>query len=72
MNTNQGVSGLNALRLFSHPHLLQKCLESYNYFQTSPKVDKIFSYESLVGAHEYLLSGKSKGKVLLDWMNGES
>lgn len=70
MNRNAGVFGLNVLRLADEKILMKRRMrEILNAFEEGiyqVKVGKIFSLQEVGRAHEYLQSGMSTGKVLLE------
>lgn len=62
--------GLNALRLFDSPELLQESLKFLEQDQGGnmiPYIDKVFAADELELALDYLGQGHSRGKVLLKW-----
>lgn len=71
MHANNGVMGLNVLRLFERPELLVESLQSIAKLAAQgvliPQVDKVFKASEVEAAYDYLGAGHSKGKVLLDW-----
>lgn len=71
MHANQGVMGLNVLRLFERPEVLKRSLVHISELAASnvlvPAVDKVFKAENVEEAYDYLGQGKSRGKVLLSW-----
>lgn len=67
MNANKGVMGLNVLRLLERPELLKSQLEEIQNMQLNSHIDRIFSYQHLNLAQDYLERRQSRGKVLLDW-----
>lgn len=71
MHANQAVMGLNVLRLFEEPQVLKNSLVRVNELSQlniyQPVVDKVFSYQEVVDAYDYLGQGHSRGKVLLRW-----
>lgn len=70
MNDNRAVMGLNALRLFDSPELLQESLKFLEQDQGGnmiPYIDKVFAADELELALDYLGQGHSRGKVLLKW-----
>lgn len=71
MHANQGVMGLNVLRLFEKPELLIESLQNVAGLAAQgvliPQVDKVFKASEVEAAYDYLGQGQSRGKVLLEW-----
>lgn len=72
MGTSKSVIGVNMLRVSEmKPLLLKKCLDAVVALaikeEIQPHVDKVFKATEIAAAHAYLESGKSVGKVVLEW-----
>lgn len=67
INQNIGFHGLNVLNIFKEDHLIERYLNQLGHFQLKSTVDKVFPYQDVGEAHEYIEQRKSKGKVLLKW-----
>jgi NADPH:quinone reductase-like Zn-dependent oxidoreductase len=67
MNENCGVFGLNVLKLFDQPDKIEKLLSEEFFIPVAPKIDKVFPFDQVAAAHEWLGMGRSSGKILLYW-----
>lgn len=66
------IIGVNMLRLADHrPMKLKQCMEDVirltNEGELTPVVGKVFTGGDVNGAHEYVQSRKSIGKVIVEW-----
>lgn len=61
------VSGFNALDFFDDEKWMSKLSESMKEVKATPHIGKVFSYQEIAKAHEYLESKKAVGKVLISW-----
>lgn len=69
MNNNQSVGGVNLLNIFEDESLVSNKMKNVEHFEINPIVDKAFSYKNVSDAHNYIEQKKSKGKVLLSWLD---
>lgn len=69
MNGNKGVYGVNALKLFDKKEVLQNALLNIHKFNLTPIENSIFHFSEVGKVHEFLESRKSRGKVLLKWVD---
>jgi len=72
MMGSKSVLGVNMLHIADkHPLLLQKCLQAVvklaNNHEIDPVVGATFKAEELYKAHNFLGSGKSIGKIVVEW-----
>lgn len=67
INQNVGFFGLNVLNIFKEGDLVERYLNQFDHFNIKSTVDKVFPYQDVGEAHEYIEQRKSKGKVLLKW-----
>ncbi len=67
MNSNNGVFGLNVLKLFDEPERIKRLLAEPFFYPVAPKIDSVFPFDQVNQAHEKLGMGRSSGKVLLSW-----
>ncbi len=71
MNENRGVFGLNVLKLFESPKVLESSLDRIGYLlekgRLSVAIDRIFLPQEAQAAWDHLGSGLSRGKVLIKW-----
>lgn len=69
---SQSMIGVNMLRLADHkPHIFKKILnrviELADQGIINPALDMQFDASDIAGAHDYLESRKSRGKVVVNW-----
>lgn len=72
VGNSKSIIGVNMLRVADHkPKVLQHCLEEVLRLARNgslkPQVGKIYPANKISEAHEFLASGKSTGKVVLEW-----
>lgn len=72
MMQSRAMIGINMLRVAEHqPHLLRESLLKVKELAVAgilePLVGKVFPVAELAGAHEFLGSGKSTGKLVIQW-----
>lgn len=67
INQNIGFHGLNVLNLFKEGELVKKYIEMIDSFELESIVDKVFPYQQVGEAQQYIEQRKSRGKVLLKW-----
>lgn len=67
MNANIGFFGLNVLSLFKSPKVLEKVLSQLDIAELESTIDRVFPFDEVGEAHEYIEGRQSKGKVLLKW-----
>jgi len=69
MNANKGVFGVNLGHMWSASHKadawMKEVLKGAEEGWIRPHVDKVFSFEEAVQAHQYMADRKNIGKVLL-------
>ena len=69
---SKAIIGINMLRVAdSHPHVLQRCLNSVVKLTEegifTPATGKVFPVSEISAAHEYMEKRKSIGKVAVTW-----
>ncbi len=69
---SQSLIGINMLPLGDYkPQILQKCIKSvvelYERKEIKPVVGKIFNYNQIGEAHEFLQKRQSVGKIVIKW-----
>lgn len=67
INQNIGFFGLNVLSLFEERKVLEKVMDQVDLLQLSSTVDKVFNFDQVGEAHQYIENRQSRGKVLLKW-----
>lgn len=72
MGTSKSLIGVNMLRVADYkPLLMKQCLEKVVQLakegEIDPIVGKVYSAKDIAEAHTFLGSGKSTGKVVLEW-----
>ena len=72
MGSSKSLIGVNMLRVADHkPEVLQHCLKEVVRLaregKLEPQVGGVFPANKISEAHEFLASGKSTGKVVLEW-----
>ncbi len=67
INENKKVSGLNLLRFFDYPDLLQKALQNFDRFDIDAPPLSVFKAREIGEAQEFIENRKSSGKVILSW-----
>jgi NADPH:quinone reductase-like Zn-dependent oxidoreductase len=70
LNNNQGVFGLNVLRMWDEDELLARAMDDLlagvQEGSLRPNLDRTFPLEDAAGAHRYLHERKNIGKVVLE------
>jgi len=66
---NRGISGVQILLLWDQLAYLQgvskQLMALYSQGVIAPYVDRVFSMDDVAGAHDYMESRRSRGKLLL-------
>ena len=70
--SSKSIIGVNMLRIADNkPEIIQTCLmeliKLYEQDKLKPEIGKKFKSEQIGEAHDFLESGKSKGKIVLYW-----